>query len=648
MKCSLRKINKLVLGLAYMLFSIDVMAQETITLNTGIDNRHQFTLASAGDHAYFAIQISSGNTPANATELQFSARSEDGSDVQLLGQYGSMPGSSSFDCQGVASHAQCVITGVAAGWYYYRVTATQNNQTLWAYGNFDTPVSRHGVLNVCTSGPAKHKLCNAFGDPVQLRGMGTHGIQWFNWQDWGGTCYNNDMMELLATEWNIDAIRVSLYTSPRESDYENNPDHYHQMIDKFIAAATSLDLYVLIDWHMLRLGDPNAPEYTGPYPWGVTPAYCTGEAANNKVKCFFKYFTDNWASADNILYEIANEPNINCDYQDATQNCWSHPELWVTWNEIDAYAEDVGTYLRNNVGKDVIILVGTSRWSTLGVSENSGNPAFAKKGIDEILANPVVINGSTDNIMYSFHQYAMTQVAPTYLNALRYAHAKLPVYVTESGSQNAAGTYHAPSQFTPYADFMYNTYDKYMISWSSWNFSDDSFVPPAGSGEYESNAVWDAYQCQNVDVNNKAQWYPLLKPSGEYILGRLLSEPVVPQAIQAQIVLQNSVPGQVTPLLTLSVDAWAGDPADWWLVYKLESPGQPDVWKSYTVANGWNNTGIVVSYQSNLSDMVNYAVPAADVSAPGHYTFYFGVDMIMDGELDMEHITYATATLTTN
>jgi endoglucanase len=63
-----------------------------------------------------------------------------------------------------------------------------------------TPVQKNGKLSVCGT-----KLCNQYGNPIQLRGMSTHGIQWYGW----GSCLTEASLNALANDWGADILRIS-------------------------------------------------------------------------------------------------------------------------------------------------------------------------------------------------------------------------------------------------------------------------------------------------------------------------------------------------------------------------------------------------------------------------------------------------------
>ena len=73
-----------------------------------------------------------------------------------------------------------------------------------------------------------------------------------------------------------------------------------------------------------------------------------------------------------------------------------------------------------------MILLGTRAWSSLGVSDGANET--------EVINNPV----NATNIMYTFHFYAASH-GTEYLNALSRAADRIPMFVTEFGTQTASG-----------------------------------------------------------------------------------------------------------------------------------------------------------------------------------------------------------------
>ena len=104
----------------------------------------------------------------------------------------------------------------------------------------------------------------------------------------------------------------------------------------------------------------------------------------------------------------------------------------------------------------------------------------------------------------------------------------------------------------------------------------------------------------------------------------------------------NGSEGSVTvnPSETVSITVqllpgtYAGDNSDWWLL-----AGTPFGWYHYDVAGSTWARGFRVTHQGSLFclntlEVLNDSLPA------GNYAFYFGVDMVMDGSLDMDQIHY--------
>jgi endoglucanase len=268
-----------------------------------------------------------------------------------------------------------------------------------------TAVEANGELRVCGT-----SLCSEQGEQVQLRGMSTHGLQWYR------DCVNDASLDALSEDWNASVVRLPMYV--QEGGYETDPDGFTAMMSELIDEVSSRGMYVIVDWHMLDPGDP----------------YHNLEAA----KEFFATIAERHADKPNILYEIANEPN------------------GVGWERIKSYHEEIIPVIRAH-DPDSVILLGTRAWSSLGVSDGASE--------QEVVDNPI----GAENVMYTFHFYAASHGA-AYLDTLSRAADQLPMFVTEFGTQAASGD--GGNDFAMaqrYIDLMANK----GISWTSWNYSDD-------------------------------------------------------------------------------------------------------------------------------------------------------------------------------
>jgi endoglucanase len=306
-----------------------------------------------------------------------------------------------------------------------------------------TPVAKNGQLRVIGT-----KLCNQYGNPIQLRGMSTHGIQWYGW----GSCLTEASLDALAYDWGADVLRISLYV--QEGGYETDPAGFTSQVNRLIEEATERGMYALVDWHQLTPGDPN---------------YNLARA-----KTFFSAIANTHKSKNNIIYDICNEPNSG-----------------ATWAKIKTYADQLIPYIRA-IDNDAVILVGTHGWSTFGLSGDGS--------LQDVFNNPL----THANVMYTFHFYAKDH-RTAYLNQLNAASDRLPVFVTEFGTQEASGD--GTNDFAMAQQFIDLMRTK-KISWTNWNYSDD----------FRSGAVWTTGTCSNGPWTTAR-----LKPAGAWVRERIMS-----------------------------------------------------------------------------------------------------------------------------
>jgi len=267
-----------------------------------------------------------------------------------------------------------------------------------------TPVSVNGQLSVCGV-----NLCNQDGEAVQLRGMSSHGLQFFP------NCVNADSLAALRNDWNADFIRLSMYV--QEGGLETDPTGFTNKVNGLVDTATKLGLYVLVDFHILTPGDPNVN-------LGL-------------AKTFFANVSAKHAANTNVLYEVANEPN------------------GVSWDAIKTYAEQVIPVIRKNA-PDSVVLVGTRGFSSLGLTDGSDET--------EIINDPVAFA----NVMYTFHFYAASHGDDRRAVVARAAKS-LPLFVSEFGTQTFTGD--GTNDFTSTTTWL-DLLKSNKISYGMWSFSD--------------------------------------------------------------------------------------------------------------------------------------------------------------------------------
>jgi hypothetical protein len=174
-----------------------------------------------------------------------------------------------------------------------------------------SPVAINGKLKVTGT-----QLSNECGKPVQLKGMSSHGLQWF------GNCNNSSSLDALVNDWKADVFRLAMYVG--EGGYLTNPEGWKTAIDNYVDLCGSKGIYCIIDWHVLTPGDPNAN---------------IAEARD-----FWSYMSAKHRNKKHVLYEICNEPN------------------GVGWSSVKTYANDIIPRIRAN-DPSTVILVGTPTWS---------------------------------------------------------------------------------------------------------------------------------------------------------------------------------------------------------------------------------------------------------------------------------------------
>lgn len=263
-------------------------------------------------------------------------------------------------------------------------------------------VSYNGWLNV-----DGNKLKNEKNEIVQLKGISSHGIEWFS------NLITFDNLKTLKEDWKINVFRIAMYTDANGQGYVFSPDTNIESVTKVVDIAVDLDMYVVVDWHILNDNNPLIHK--------------------QEAKEFFDLISKKYSNTPNVIYEICNEPNGDT----------------VTWEkDVKPYAEEIIPIIRKNSEKSLII-VGTPDWC---------------KDLESPANNPL----NYDNVAYSLHFYS-----GSHGDSLKYKvdyclEKNLLVFVSECGMTDASGN--GNLYFNEFKNWI-NYLNSKNISWIYWSLS---------------------------------------------------------------------------------------------------------------------------------------------------------------------------------
>ncbi|MGM9835099.1 MAG: glycoside hydrolase family 5 protein [Bacilli bacterium] len=322
-----------------------------------------------------------------------------------------------------------------------------NKETYQTQSNNKEENSNNSINNSTTSNPKNNfvsyngnlkvkgtSIVNQYDEEIQLKGISSHGLQWY------GDYINENNIKILRDEWNSNVFRIAMYTA--ENGYIQNKNIRETLIEK-IDLLISMDMYVIIDWHILSDGNP------------LTYV--------RESKEFFDFISKKYADVPNVIYEICNEPN-GADWN----------------NHIKPYADQVIPVIRKNSQKSIII-VGTNTWC-------------------QDILEPINNRINDENVMYAVHFYAGTHTNWLRDRVSQALNSGLPIFVSEWGTSKADGN---GGVFTDEAQKWIDFMKENNISWCNWSLSDKNetsalLKPGAGvnginllseSGEFVKKAI---------------------------------------------------------------------------------------------------------------------------------------------------------------
>ena len=219
-------------------------------------------------------------------------------------------------------------------------------------------------------------LIDASGNAAQLKGFSTHGIAWF------GQYVNAECFAELS-DWGANVARLAMYTH-ENGGYctDGDKDALRELLVNGVACAAAADMYCIVDWHVLQDLNPNV--------------YL------DEAKEFWAWASAEFVDADNVIFEICNEPNGS-----------------TTWADVKSYAQAILPIIRQNAPTKPVLV---------------GNPTWCQQP-DLAAADPL----DDANVMYTLHFYAATHKDDLRGMLRRVVEGGTPVFVSEYGICDASG-----------------------------------------------------------------------------------------------------------------------------------------------------------------------------------------------------------------
>ena len=299
-----------------------------------------------------------------------------------------------------------------------------------------SPVYLNGKLSVQGT-----QMVNECGNPVQLKGMSSHGLAWFS------RCYTEESLTTLVNDWHIDIFRLAVYTHENggycktDTTQWKSKEDYNVYIDSLVDICGKLGIYCIIDWHVLNEGSGN-------------PKNTLDDAIP-----FWDYMSAKHRDDKHVLYEICNEPN----------------GFMVRWSHVKEYADQVIPVIRAN-DPDKIVICGTPMWS---------------QDVDYASQDPL----SYDNVMYTLHFYSGDHTQSLRDKAQTALNNGAAIFVTEFGTTKASGT---GGVFLDECDRWMEWMNERKISWVNWSFADknesSAALQPGASRSKNWNMVSESGQ----------------------------------------------------------------------------------------------------------------------------------------------------------
>ena len=278
------------------------------------------------------------------------------------------------------------------------------------------------------------QIKNEKGDNFVLQGISSHGLQWYS------DILTNDNLKKLKETWDVNTFRIAMYTS--EGGYIYNKEETKQKLITIANNVIDLDMYVIIDWHILSDNNPNIYK--------------------EDSKAFFEEISTLYKDTPNVIYEICNEPNGDS----------------ITWdNDVKPYAEEIIPIIRKN-SPNSLIIVGTPNWC---------------QKLKPSVQNPL----NYKNILYSCHFYAGTHKQELRDEVSYALENGLPVIISEWGTTDASGNGQVDvDESKTWIDFL----KRNNISFINWSFSNKNESSALLKSDFNNQKDFNSYLTESGNL----------------------------------------------------------------------------------------------------------------------------------------------------
>ena len=269
---------------------------------------------------------------------------------------------------------------------------------------------------------------------ITLKGISSHGLQWYS----DILTYNN--LKNLKETWKINVFRIAMYTD--ENGYIAKKEETKNNLIKIVNDLIDLDMYVIIDWHILSDNNPNIYK--------------------EDSKAFFEEISTLYKDTPNVIYEICNEPNGDS----------------ITWdNDVKPYAEEIIPIIRKN-SPNSLIIVGTPNWC---------------QKLKPSVQNPL----NYKNILYSCHFYAGTHKQELRDEVSYALENGLPVIISEWGTTDASGNGQVDvDESKTWIDFL----KRNNISFINWSFSNKNESSALLKSDFNNQKDFNSYLTESGNL----------------------------------------------------------------------------------------------------------------------------------------------------